>query len=168
MNWWKLAAQKPLQLGTKMHTNDLNIDSEKDDKQNAKAFVSMVRSWGYPNPLNEREVVIGEGAVCVTYFDGAANLASIRAFNPKQGWGTEMMHRLTSLANQMGVKLTLVPEPFGSQKHEMPQRQLMKWYQRFGFTSDGDQMQRPPLPPTPEAPSDSPRSVRARPPRRSV
>jgi hypothetical protein len=107
-------------------------------------FVRQVRAWGYPNPFNAREIVVGDAvSLEVHEFDGTVRLVSIRAFTPKQGAGTEVMEKLVELADQLGVTLGLDPVPYHAQV-KIPQRKLIQWYRRFGFTGGAEGMERLP------------------------
>ena len=74
--------------------------------------------------------IAGLGTVVLTRTSSSCHifLCSIWAEKPKQGLGTELMRRLTGLADELGVFLEAVPlrgKPW-----------LTDWYDRHGFTEE--------------------------------
>lgn len=83
-------------------------------------------------------------------FDSAAvHLHEIRAAEPGQGHGTAAMERLTQLADERGVRVTLDAQPL--KENGITGEKLVQWYQRFGFRPIGRSGDRTVMERTPES-----------------
>lgn len=110
-------------------------------------YVAKVRTWGAANFIDPRETVIdNEAIVEVRPQWGKVYLTGLRVVEQKKGTGTRLMTRLTQLADEMGVTLTLNARPLdvppGQKK--IPQKKLVEFYKRFGFTGRASDMARKP------------------------
>lgn len=90
---------------------------------------------GYRNPYNPREIVLKDNSAVfeISIFDGMIRLNSILAVERNQGAGTRAMNLLTQLADKHKVKMQLGAKPFGKLDDALDKRQLIKFYQKFGF-----------------------------------
>jgi hypothetical protein len=120
-----------------------------------KAAQAVADDWhmagSFENPLNPRQraVMFGEalGAyeVVPSVTSGGYTIQSIVSRKP--GGGRAALQHLIQRADERGVPLDLSPEPFGSKR--MSRKQLMDWYQRYGFSAPDERgiMHRAPQPP---------------------
>jgi GNAT superfamily N-acetyltransferase len=65
------------------------------------------------------------------YVDGALDIELLRAGKKGQGHGTEMMNRITQLADDTGKTFTLTPTPYGDGGLNL--EELVEFYQSKGF-----------------------------------
>lgn len=111
-----------------------------------RQYVERVRSMGYVNPFFDRETVIDNAVgVDLSVFNGVVHLSTVRALTKGKGDGTRVMKRLMDLADEMGVTLEGIVEPFG--QGGMSKTALMRWYKSFGFVKKyrhGDEIVRRP------------------------
>lgn len=100
-----------------------------------QAYDSILANYE-PNPLNPREVIVGDAAVEVSVFDGALFLDSVRAFSPGNGAGTAALQAVLQAADQFGAEVRLDAVPLG--RKPMNQAELKRWYSSHGFVHKGD------------------------------
>ena len=104
--------------------------------------MTKIDSWGFPNPFDSKEIIIdNKCAISIHPFEGEISIQSFRCFQPKSGYGTELMKRIIALADEYQVNLTLSPEPLNT-KVKIPQKKLMEFYKRFGFKGNKEYMTR--------------------------
>lgn len=103
---------------------------------NPYAAIEEIKSMGFPNPLNNRETVIGQVKVDVCPYDNNTIwLKSIASMIPKQGYGTTVLRSIIDVANKNGVAIYLDPMSFG----DISNRKLISWYTSNGFVrGEGD------------------------------
>lgn len=119
-----------------------NTNPKSGNNDAALDFVNAVNTMGYANPLNHREIVIdNKAAIEVRAWQGLVLIQSIRSFNPGQGFGSDLMKRLTSLADKLGVTMELDPVPLGDKGP--PLEKLIAFYRSFGFQGGEQGMTRP-------------------------
>lgn len=94
------------------------------------------------DPVVEVQVVSKGGDV--------AEIRNIKSLKPGEGYGSEVMQKITQLADQRGVTLTLQASPFG--EGAMSPERLRNFYRKFGFeqvkSGDAQMVRRPGTTPT--------------------
>ena len=102
-----------------------------------ETFIKQVRTLGYVNPFDSREIVIGNIAVIEIFKDNnrpnTVHLSSIRTVEPGKGNASKVLEKLLSLARKNKVNISLSPVKFGDKGLSTPN--LKKWYARHGFKS---------------------------------
>jgi GNAT superfamily N-acetyltransferase len=101
-------------------------------------FVSHVQRWGtriYSRTYNTGDV---NYQIEVDDIDGpCVVLEYVGAVVRRQGHGTMFMRRLCATADDMGIRLMLLPITLGAQRPRMNTVELRAWYRTFGFTNYG-------------------------------
>jgi len=108
-----------------------------------KFFDALQASGAYGNPMNNREIVLGNEAGAELY--GVAEgirLSAVRSFKFKSGAGGRAMAQIIAAADKTGITLFGTASPFG--KGGMNRKQLIEWYKRLGFTAKGADITRVP------------------------
>lgn len=100
---------------------------------NINNFILDLRNLGYPNPLNNKEIIINSVLVKVIPFDGKIVIESIRSLDPNKGNATVVLNLIKQIAIKNNVVLSLSPEPFGESR--MSKNKLIEWYSKNGFKS---------------------------------
>src|SRR6185369_4829545 len=101
-----------------------------NSKEEVLEAISDIRSQGYPNPFDTREIVIqNKVGIDISFFDGALWVSSITSY--EKGGGRLGMQVILNAADKHGVIVRLSPEPFG--KKTLNRSQLINWYKRLGF-----------------------------------
>lgn len=111
-----------------------------DSQAKSTAYVKKLGAMGYPNPINDRETVIDNEILIEAWpLEDSVYLTGLRSVTHGKGAGTRVMTRLVTLADEMGVTLTLSPRPMAvapGQK-KIPAKKLVEFYRRFGFEGSG-------------------------------
>jgi hypothetical protein len=109
-------------------TVKLNSRSEAQE-----AFIRHLYCQTYPNPIGPGRVYADRAMIDARPFDGGIHVSEIRALMGfRTGSGKAAMEFLTSLADILGVTLSLNAKRIG--KEGMTPPQLRKWYRQYGFS----------------------------------
>lgn len=104
---------------------------------NAKEAIYSFRDQYYKNPLNPREVIVGNALVeLMNTGDNAIHLNSIRTLQPNSGEASKALKVVTDMADANGIPLYLYANPYGT--GGLNKKQLIAWYKRNGFIDTGD------------------------------
>lgn len=98
--------------------------------------IEDLQSYGYENPMNPQQTVLDGVAVELEAINGDLLVKFIGASKKGRGNGTMVMKEIIDTAKQHGVDIVLYPHPVGDTTKE----QLIKWYTKLGFESNGDSM----------------------------
>ena len=93
----------------------------------------------YENPLNPRELVYKNAATLeINRFNKQnqreISLQDIMVFEKGKGYGKAILNDITKAADDLGMKITLEAQPFGSDGLKI--KDLVKFYQNAGFKID--------------------------------
>lgn len=138
--------------------------------QSPTDVINAVAENAFMNPLNEREMVIGEegkrGGVTLFPRGNLLWLMDLRSI--ERGGGRRAMEILTQQADDAGVAIELHAIPTEAPAgRTMTKADLRKWYEGFGFRQmEGDVMRREPVNPIEAAPTFRKRTKAA--PKRTV
>lgn len=126
---------------------------------NPAEFVKSIYDDFPRNPLNPREIIVGDSIVQVSRGpNGRVTIDLIRALERGQGAGSAALLELIRRADEAGVGLELFPKKVGTNGLSTPQ--LREWYARHGFdkTKSGDMVRKPQIPESnvPEVPKTVP------------
>jgi len=109
---------------------------------NAKRAAAAVRALGGRNPFFDDETIYDNRAGIAVHAsrDGQLWIDNIRAFQHKDGAGSELMRAVCEIADKHGVTAALfaVPLATGPKQKKIPAAKLIGWYKRFGFKLQGD------------------------------
>jgi hypothetical protein len=105
------------------------ITENMDIKSKVSTAIDELKSLGYINPFNSREIVLHNASVEVSYFDGLLWLSSIYAH--EKGAGSAAMKVIMDIASKHNLTIGLSPQPFGD--NGLNKTQLKDWYKRLGF-----------------------------------
>jgi hypothetical protein len=98
-----------------------------------------IQSLGYPNPLNPREIVIGNSVIVeISIFDKRLYFSSIHSIDRGQGNAGMVMQKIVDIADKYGVTIALTPKPFGTGKDMLNKAQLVTFYKKYGFKPEKD------------------------------
>jgi hypothetical protein len=102
-----------------------------------ETFIKQIRTLGYTNPFDSREIVVGNIAVIEVFKDNnrpnTIHLSSIRTVEPGKGNASKVLEKLLSMARKNKVSISLSPVKFGNKG--LSSADLKKWYTRHGFKS---------------------------------
>lgn len=95
-----------------------------------------IRSLGYPNPLNSREIVIDNSVIVeISVFDKRLHFSSIYSLDRGQGNASRVMQKIVDIADKHRVTIALTPKPYGGKNGSpiLTKSQLVTFYKKYGF-----------------------------------
>lgn len=98
-------------------------------------MVTAFKRKYHANPLNDREMIVGEALVELVARGDKVELKSIRSAETGKGHASAALKVVTDMADDAGVELQLFAKAFGTKT--LSDRQLATWYKKNGFKSDG-------------------------------
>ncbi len=124
--------------------NESNIIKLRGKNQNPKVieYKDIVYSWGTLNPLNDKEVLVDNCLLILQIGFNSIYIEHIKSLPEfkNKGYASNLLKRLTDLADKMKIKLTLHPHPTDNQSDGLSQDSLIDWYERYGFEHSDDEM----------------------------
>ena len=96
-------------------------------------YKNIVYSWGTPNPMNDKEVLIDNCLLSLKNSFGRIYIEHIRSLPEfrNQGHASKLLKRLVDLADKMNVKLTLFADQ--TDNEGLSVHSLIDWYKKYGF-----------------------------------
>ncbi len=99
--------------------------------------IKEIEKLGIRNPIDPNKIVIDNTVVIeVQNFDERLMLSSILSIDKNKGNASNVMKKITDIADKYHVTIALTPEPFGRDANKLTKSQLIKFYKKFGFKND--------------------------------
>ena len=111
---------------------DILLEYVPSDPESLTKALKDIRSLGYSNPLNLREIIIDDAVIIeIMIFDKRLHFSSIQSIEPGKGNAGRAMQKIVDIADKYGVTIALTPKPFGTNPNYLNKSLLVKFYKNM-------------------------------------